>query len=138
MQEEQALEQQAPPSTAKDSSPSNEARTAEEDNVFSMQAMPACDVQAAPQQVTTSHGADAPPAAIEPMQALDMATPPAPAARQPPRLFLDLFAGIHSPLTNAMLSKGLDCFGPFDFAVHKTHDILDDRVLHCSASRTQV
>ena len=85
-------EQQAPPSTAEDSPPSNEARTAEEDNVFSTQAMPASDVQAAPQQVTASHSADASPAAAEPVQAVDMATPLAPAAMRPPRLFLDLFA----------------------------------------------
>ena len=29
-----------------------------------------------------------------------------------------------------MLSKGVDCFGPFDFALHDTHAFLDDRVLH--------
>ena len=123
------MEQQAPPSTAQASSPNSDAESAK-DNALSTHTVPACGVQAAPPQVTTCRGAVAPMATVEPMQALDTATPPAPTARQPPRLFLDLFAGVHSPLTNAMLSKGLDCFGPFDFALHETHDVLDDRVLH--------
>ena len=57
--------------------------------------------------------------------AVDM--PMAPQLRkQPPRLFLDLFAGAHSPLTGI----DRDAFAPFDFALRETHDILDDRVMH--------
>ena len=47
-----------------------------------------------------------------------------------PRLFLDVFAGIHSPLSQAMHAIGCDYFSPFDLARHASHDILDDRVLH--------
>ena len=59
--------------------------------------------------------------------ATDVPTQPA-SSKNPPRLFLELFAGVQSPLSNAVLELGLDCFGPFDFALHETHDILDDRV----------
>ena len=123
------MEQQAPPCTAQASSPNSDAGSAK-DKASSTPTAPACGAQAAPPQVTACHGAVDSTTAVEPMQAVDTATPPASSARQPPRLFLDLFAGVHSPLTNAMLSKGLDCFGPFDFALHETHDVLDDRVMH--------
>ena len=129
VQEEQTLEQQAPPSTAQASSPNSYAESAK-DNASSTPTAPACGAQAAPPQVTACHGAVDSTTTVEPMQAVDTATPPASSARQPPRLFLDLFAKVHSPLTNAMLSKGLDCFGLFDFALRETHDILDDRVMH--------
>ena len=129
MQEEQTLEQQTPPSTAPDSSPDSNAEPAK-DEAPSTPTAPAWDAQAAPPQATAQHSAGDSTTAAEPLQAVDTEPPPASSARQPPRLFLDLFAGVHSPLTNAMLSKGLDCFGPFDFALHETHDILDDRVLH--------
>ena len=36
------------------------------------------------------------------------------AQHRQPRLFLDLFAGIHSPLTTAMIDAQGDCFEPFD------------------------
>ena len=40
-----------------------------------------------------------------------------------------LFAGAHSPQTNAVLRAKLDAFAPFDFALRETHDILDDRLM---------
>ena len=47
-----------------------------------------------------------------------------------PRLFLDFFAGLQCPLSTAMRKIGGDYLAPFDFALHSTHDILDDRVMH--------
>ena len=49
--------------------------------------------------------------------AADVPMQPAAPSKSLPRLFLDLFAGVHSPLTNAVLSENLD------------YDILDDRVM---------
>ena len=61
-------------------------------------------------------------------------TSPEPHCKRPrtqqPRLFLDLFAGIHSPLSQAMHALQCDYFTPFDLARHPSHDILDDRVTH--------
>ena len=51
-------------------------------------------------------------------------------ANNQPRLFLDLFAGLRCPLSRAMHQIGGDYLAPFDFALHSTHDILDDRVMH--------
>ena len=92
--------------------------------------VPVRDAQAVQPEATARHGATDSATIAEPLQA-EVVPAPAPSIKQQPRLFLDLFAGVHSPLTNAMLSKGVDCFGPFDFALRETHDdILDDRVLH--------
>ena len=46
------------------------------------------------------------------------------AAKAPlPRLFLDLFAGIHAPLTAAVDALGLDTFEPFDLDANASHDV---------------
>ena len=52
------------------------------------------------------------------------------AKTQQPRLFLHLFAGVHSPLSKATHALQCDYFTPFDLARHPSHDILDDRVMH--------
>ena len=59
-----------------------------------------------------------------------MNPPPEAPSKRPPRLFLDRFAGAHCPLTNAVPGMGLDAFALFDFALHATHGILDDGVMH--------
>ena len=74
--------------------------------------VPARDAQAAQPEATARHGASDSATIAEPLQA-EVAPAPAPSTKQQPRL-----------------SKGVDCFGPFDFALRETHDILDDRVLH--------
>ena len=51
--------------------------------------------------------------------------PGEPSRKAPPRLFLE-----HSPLTNEVLALQCDAFGPFDFALRETHDILDNRVMN--------
>ena len=60
-----------------------------------------------------------------------------PSAEPPPadtshckRPFLDLFAGVHSPLSKAMHALQCNYFTPSDLARHPSHDILDDRVMH--------
>ena len=50
-------------------------------------------------------------------------TRPAPSS---PKLFFDLFAGKHAPLTAAMEELQADCFQPFDLACSPPFDILDD------------
>ena len=50
--------------------------------------------------------------------------------RTTPKLFLDIFAGTHCPLTKAVHALGGDFFAPFHFALHSSHDIVDDRVMH--------
>ena len=47
-----------------------------------------------------------------------------------PRFFLDLFAGIHSPLTQAAAALNLDRFTPFDIELDSRCDILDDDGFH--------
>ena len=59
-----------------------------------------------------------------------MDVPAEPSRKAPPRLFLDLFAGVHSPLTNEVLALQCDAFAPFDFALRETHDMLDNRVMN--------
>ena len=44
----------------------------------------------------------------------------------PPRLFLDLFAGINAPLTTAMEALHVDCMQPFDLDADTACNILDD------------
>ena len=53
-------------------------------------------------------------------------TSQAKATSGPPKLFLDLFAGQHAPLTKAMAQLSADCFQPLDLASSQPFDILDD------------
>ena len=47
-----------------------------------------------------------------------------------PKYFLDLFAGVHSPLSVAAKELDLDRFAPFDIELDASHDILDDDAFH--------
>ena len=69
-------------------------------------------------------------ALVPPGTAIDCTDQPSTDQKAQPGLFLDLFAGVHCPLSNAVLQLGADCFSPFHFAMHDTHDILDDRVFN--------
>ena len=44
----------------------------------------------------------------------------------PSRFFLDIFAGVHAPLSQAAAQKGLDRYEPFDIVSNAAHDILLD------------
>ena len=45
-------------------------------------------------------------------------------------MFLDVFAGVHCPLSKALHQVGGDYLAPFDFALRSTRDMLDNRVMH--------
>ena len=65
----------------------------------------------------------------QPLHEAPVASPPTQQTGSHFRLFLDLFAGV-LPSVKAMQQIGGDYLAPFDFALHSTHDILDDRVMH--------
>ena len=52
------------------------------------------------------------------------------AKNQRPRLFLDLFAGVNAPLTQAMHRLGVDYFEPSDLDRDPKYNILDDSVFN--------
>ena len=51
---------------------------------------------------------------------------PPPQSQDTPKLFLDLFAGKHAPLTTAMEDMQADCLQPFDIESDPPFDILND------------
>ena len=69
-----------------------------------------------------------------PSKAPSLKTPELPPAPQPPppprqpRFFLDIFAGVHAPVSRAAAAQGLDRFQPMDIMSHSSHDILLDPV----------
>ena len=69
-----------------------------------------------------------------PSQAPSLKTPELSPAPQPPppprqpRFFLDIFAGVHAPVSHAAAAQGLDRFQPMDTMSHSSHDILLDPV----------
>ena len=76
----------------------------------------------APGQESFSHVVFVPHAVCEAKKAREaLARLPAAA-----RLFLDVFAGFHAPVTQAVKSLGLDHFQPFDLDADAAFDILHD------------
>lgn len=51
-------------------------------------------------------------------------------SKEEPRLLLDVFSGIHSPISQAAMEMGLDRFEPFDIMINPEHDILNNDVFH--------
>ena len=65
------------------------------------------------------------------MRCFERSSPQAPKPPQPatqPRFFLDIFAGVHAPVSRAAADQGLDRFQPMDITSHSSHDILLDPV----------
>ena len=50
--------------------------------------------------------------------------PPSREPAKPSRFFLDIFAGVHAPLSQAAARVGLDRFEPLEIMTHAEHDIL--------------
>ena len=69
-----------------------------------------------------------------PSQAPSLPTPELSSASQrpppprQPRFFLDIFAGVHAPVSQAAAKQGLDRFQLMDIMSHSSHDILLDPV----------
>lgn len=65
-----------------------------------------------------------------PQEKTDPKPRPPPPSKVAPRLLLDVFSGIHAPISQAAMEMGLDRFEPFDIMINPEHDILNDDVFH--------